>query len=1079
MTGEGAPLAGLHVSGRFAELEDALCERVLELRRGRPLIPLTIVVGSAAVRTHVGDLLVRRLGAVANVTVVTLARLANDLVARAEGAPPPTLAGLARERFLRRLVRDHADHLEYLGTVRERPHFAQALAATFADLREARVEPEAPWAEALVSVAGPQADRVRAKTADLGRLYRAYCQLLDARGLRDEAAVLASAARAAAGESPGKAVVYGIYDLNQAQEAFVGALISAGADVFEPLPRGAGRLNEALPDLARAAGLLERRLATPTASSDLDRVAAVWRDGAASTGESLGLAGDRSLAIASVADERAESREAVRAVIAAAQQGAPLWDCAVVAPHADDVERMAAALGAAGLPIACRRPDRSSGPRLLLRLADCLAPPAGEPFARRAVVDLMATAPLRHIETRPSEVALWLDEARQAGVVSGLSQWTERLRRRRRGHETRLAALRSAADRPEADAADDGAIDELQTVTLRLASARSLEAALDALARACAPLPARASWAGWAEALATILGTLFESPASDAARDAAERLHGLGVVDEEVDVAEAATAARELVAGARVQAGRVGRDGVAVLTPVEMRGLSFSTVVFTGLAEGGFPARGRSDPLLGDAERQRVAKACHARLPLTEQRAAEELILFAFSCEAARDRLHLLVPHSDAATGRPRLPSRLVLRLASLAAARPVGLESFLGGKSLAPVWRRYSGAVAASADDTVWVDERERDAAALLGLSRSGDHAAAREYLSAVLADPADVARRLGAWGASRGSEPGAWDGLLGHQAQRALAARHPFATEMHPTRLERYIDCPFAFLLRDVLGLEVPDEPNDTLEMDNREYGLLAHDILHRAYERVITDDLDLGGALEAVVEAWESCCAEAERSGVTGAALSWRVKREMLREDLLETVRRDPAFAGSGLRPIGLEWRFGESQGRPVVLELDDGRNVRFAGRLDRIDATTSRACVIDYKTGAGTTEKSRIKDRLSVQLPVYQLAVRQSGDQSYAVITSLYRSITRRGGFDDQPLPQDEASAAARLRGLVGHAVELVDAGMFPRTTRGRCDYCDLGYACGFSAWARARKRQHAALERVRDLQGPLTGDDDVS
>ncbi|MBE3034610.1 MAG: hypothetical protein IMZ74_15625, partial [Actinobacteria bacterium] len=92
------------MSGRFPELEDALCERVRELRRGRPLAPLTVVVGSSNVRTRVGDLLVRRLGAVANVSVVTLGRLAADLVAAVRGAPQPTLAGLARERLLRRLI---------------------------------------------------------------------------------------------------------------------------------------------------------------------------------------------------------------------------------------------------------------------------------------------------------------------------------------------------------------------------------------------------------------------------------------------------------------------------------------------------------------------------------------------------------------------------------------------------------------------------------------------------------------------------------------------------------------------------------------------------------------------------------------------------------------------------------------------------------------------------------------------------------------------------------------------------------------------------------------------------------------
>jgi RecB family exonuclease len=1134
MTGEGQPQRGLHVSGRFAELEVALCERVLELRRSRPLAPLTIVVGSAAVRTHVGDLLVRRLRAVANVNVVSFTRLAGDLVARERGAPPATLAGLARERFLRRLIRQYGDELGYFGTKRrerdgretpaayELPHFARALAATFADLREAGIGPQASWAEAVPPVGGFVDVRSRAKAADLDRLYRAYCHDLDARGLLDGAAVFAAAAQVApAARGLGKTILYGIYDVNEVQQALVGALLAGGADVFEPLPREARRLNAAMLGAARAAGLAERDVAAPDVDTDLRRVAAVWRDQAAgsaapsagppgaptgaaagesrdespspSPGEPLGappaspsgpsltFVGDTTLIVASVTDERAETREALRAVVAAAEGGASLWDCAIVVPHGDDVERVAAALVAADLPVACRRPDRSPGPRLLLRLADCLVPLAGEPFARRAVVDLLAAAPLRHTEASPVEMALWLDEARQAGVVSGVEQWAERLGRRRRGLESRLADLNSHALEPEGD--DDETDDKVEALRLRLGATRGLEAAAGALARARGGLPQRASWSAWADALAAVTDALFEPPACDSARDCAGGLRGLAVVDEEVDVAEAVAAVRELLASAALPTGRVGRDGVAVLTPLELRGLSFNTVVFTGLAEGGFPARGRPDPILGDAERQRVAKTLQVRLPLAEQRADETLLLFAFACEAARDRLVLLTPRTDAATGRPRLPSRLLLKLASLAAGRPVGLDEFVHGGPLKPVWLHRGGGVPRFADDTVWVDARERDTAALLCLSERGGGgagvaaaaraAAAREYLSAVLADSGAAERRIGAWQAARSDVPGAWDGLLGGEARAALAERHPFfAAEMHPTRLERYIDCPFAFLLRDVLRLDAPDEPNDTLEMDAREFGTLAHTILFETYERVIAEGLPLAGALSAVDAAWQSCCADAERRGVTGAALSWEVRRDMLHEDLRESVRRDPVFTFDDWRPVNVEWRFGESHDRPVVLDLGDGRQVRFAGRVDRVDATPAGACVIDYKTGAGNAEKGRIKDGLSVQLPVYQLAVRQAGDGGVAAVASLYRSITRRGSFGDLPLLQDEETSAARLGDLVRAAAELVDAGMFPRTARGRCDYCDVSYACGVSSWARDLKRRHEMLAPVRALQGSV-------
>jgi RecB family exonuclease len=563
----------------------------------------------------------------------------------------------------------------------------------------------------------------------------------------------------------------------------------------------------------------------------------------------------------------------------------------------------------------------------------------------------------------------------------------------------------------------------------------------------------------------------------------AGRLLALAVLGEQVDLRTAVDALRELLASESTGEGRVGRDGVAVLTPLELRGLSFSTLVFTGLAEGGFPVRARPDPILGDAARRAVAERLGVRLPLAEDRDAESRLLFGFACEAARDRLLLVAPRTDAATGRPRLPSRLLLRLASLAAGTPVGLETFLSGRPLLPVWRHVGGAPS-FADGVVWIDAGERDAAALLSLSGIGRRAAARAYLSGVLEAPDAAERRLGAWRASRSHSVGAWDGLLGDEARAELAKRHPFSAELHPTGLERYVTCPFTFLLRSVFRLSAPEEPGDSLEMDAMEFGSLAHAILEDTYREVIAGRLEADDALAAVAAAWEVRCAEAESGGVTGAALAWEVRRDVLLADLREAVRRDPVFTTDGGRPLGVEWRFGDRHGNPVTLELDDGRVVRFSGRLDRVDVTASGARVVDYKTGAGGTEKQRLKDGLSVQLPVYQLAVRQGwrdlapGSDAPAVVSPFYRLVTRRGEFEDLPLAVDEEGAQARLRSLVSGALALVDAGLFPRTTGGRCQYCDVSYACGVSEWARERKREDDALAPVATLQRPVPqGDSD--
>jgi len=194
----------------------------------------------------------------------------------------------------------------------------------------------------------------------------------------------------------------------------------------------------------------------------------------------------------------------------------------------------------------------------------------------------------------------------------------------------------------------------------------------------------------------------------------------------------------------------------------------------------------------------------------------------------------------------------------------------------------------------------------------------------------------------------------------------------------------------------------------------------------------------------------------------------------------VRRDPVFAHGDGRPVGVEWRFGEAAERPVSLELPDGQVVRFAGRLDRVDATSGGARIVDYKTGKGGTEKQRLKNGLGVQLPVYQLAVRQAGGGDYGEISCLYRLVTRRGGFEELPLPDGEEAAGRRLRDLVAQAVALVDAGLFPRSTAGRCEYCDFGYACGVTGWTRARKREHELLADLVSLQrhGPKEASNDA-
>ena len=188
-------------------------------------------------------------------------------------------------------------------------------------------------------------------------LYRAYCAELDARGLLDGAGLQRAAAGLLAGEPlVGAVVLFGLYDVNQAQEALVRALLAAGADVFVPAP--AGRVAEGHPvfEVARELGLPARALGAAPAQSDRDMVRAVWAERCAGGGVR------RRRQPADRVGLRRARRGCVRRRAPCSRRcrtGASARDCAVVVPHGDDVEQAAAALRDAGLPVACRLPERS------------------------------------------------------------------------------------------------------------------------------------------------------------------------------------------------------------------------------------------------------------------------------------------------------------------------------------------------------------------------------------------------------------------------------------------------------------------------------------------------------------------------------------------------------------------------------------------------------------------------------------------------------------------------------------------------------------------------------------------------
>ena len=1088
-------------SGTFDELETALVAEVRRRKEPDPFALLTVVTGSSLVANHLARILARSLGAYVNVRLTSIHDLARQLAAEAlarlgwREAP-----ALARERLVVRLLRTRGPD-GYFAPVATMPGLPAALARSLNDLREACVRPEQ-----VIELAGQ--GNTAAKMGAVGAIYAEYVRALQEARLADDAELYAWAvARQAVDPWPAEEplFLYGLYDLPEMQRRLLASLRERIAHSFEPaVPNGSDTLAPILGGSARPCLQAEPALQRRAQSSSLERVVtALNADSSVVASTEAGedappvaareIAGaerppnDGSLALVSVPDEAAQRSAVAREIMARVSSGVAMYAIGVVVVGERQRAAVAATLEAAGIRVALQRRGTNVRAKALRALLDCLVPANGEVFQRTAVLELAASEGVSGAAARAAEFARWDRLSRRARVVARASQWVERLaaeQHRLAWQRGRLSVEGTPADLAENDREQE-ALASLVTFVERL---------IDLSRR----FPASGSWSTFVAALLDVAGDLDDGESNDQSGDldtdqalqAVRALAALDAVEDRVARGEFAAVARRALDAVVERRGAVGRDGVAILSPHEVRGLAFDTLIICDLAEGGFPGRVPSDPILLDDERERLSAGGDVYLETASGRESQAASLLALALQAARQRAVLIFPRLEASTGKPRLPSRLLLAVASACVGSPVGFAALdqagaLGGlvqrlptTAVPPLasggdeGRGLSAASAAAGGVALEaaVDEREFDLIALLAFGGGRRDEATQAYVDR-LVGASRAARLRAAREAPHLAYLTAHDGRVA-PARAAAVTEAVFAGPLSPSALQTYLTCPFAFLARYVLGFALIDEPADSGEMEPADYGELAHAILRDVY-RLVAEQPAMTAAEAAVAldQVADGACRGAEAEGVTGYPLSWSVKRRQLVRDLKESLARDPCWE-DGLWPALLEWRFGDSE--EVTPQLAVGtRNVRFAGRVDRIDRSADGTCVrlIDYKTGKGDTERDQLRKHINVQLPVYRLAagLLQPPPRS---IACEFRLVSRKGRFASLPMTGDETAVTADLMRVMQVVTEALSAGLFPRwrTDERRCSHCDLHDGCDATRWSFLLKQDgDAALAKLRRLK----------
>ncbi|MDQ3350621.1 MAG: PD-(D/E)XK nuclease family protein [Actinomycetota bacterium] len=789
--------------------------------------------------------------------------------------------------------------------------------------------------------------------------------------------------------------------------------------------------------------------------------------------------------LVSVTDADDEVREVISSIWGLAADGVALHRVAIVYPTSTPYLRtLRAQLTGAGMeysgPSPQRLADTVTGSVLLAALE------LDESNWRRdRVMALVASGPLRHGEgwARPTA---WERCSREAGVVAGRDDWDDKLARLARRFARKADKARAAAEHSERqEDRSAGVVEAGPYVAGRLeADAAEAESLREFVVNLGALLDGVTSAVGWtarataaAEMVEALLGGANrrtnwppdQQVAHDRVLDALARLHQLDAIEPTAGKEVFVRAVEAELDAAAPRAGRFG-TGVTLVPLAAAAGVDVDAVFVVGMAEGLCPRARSENALLSET----IAIAARGEVPTpTERLHAQHRTLLAALSSAPASMRTMSYSRGDLRSSRHHLPSRWLLASAA-----------------------ELTGGDVVSGDlDKVGPDVLTAVASFAARLHSPSEPASESEHDLSVVAASSDpehhpsvgVAGRAIAARSARQSEAFTeWDGnLAGHLVPSPAGETIP----MSPTRLEEWATCGLRYFFHHVLGLTERDDPERIIELGALDKGSALHETLERfVAEALATGEVPAPGAAWSVAqrrrlhEIGTAVFDDLERDGRTGRMLLWSRRRWALHVALDGFLGVDDARrALTGATPAAVEAGFGLDGAAPVSLALDDGRQLLFRGRIDRVDTGTGgRTIVYDYKTGRGTKYDALrkagadpVQGGAVLQPAIYAEAARR--DPGVQQVDAAFWLIEKPAKDAIVSVTLDDA-ARRRFIDVATAIVDGIEAGSFPavpgewntwRRTHEACTYCDFNTVCPVDRGEQAEAKSEA-VEPVRRM-----------
>jgi ATP-dependent helicase/nuclease subunit B len=490
----------------------------------------------------------------------------------------------------------------------------------------------------------------------------------------------------------------------------------------------------------------------------------------------------------------------------------------------------------------------------------------------------------------------------------------------------------------------------------------------------------------------------------------------------------------------------IAQPGIYCGDLMDARGLQFDGLILLGLVDGEFPASRVENALFRNKQKRALNQKAGAQL-FAESGAdlAEEKFLLYLLTSRVSQRLLITYPEANH-RGRALPVSSFIDELLSIGQKTGAVAWEIIPTSQIIP----ESEAIASTGDllQVILSGKAENQSAAIL--AKLADQT---QLTDALDRRNTEQSRLLGA---------GIYNGVC--PADRSYPDF--LKTPVTATKLQRYIDCPFAYLCDQIWRINVPDEPQ--IGLDPLATGILIHKTLEAFVKKfqetaarpwpdflAAVDDVFLDNLIAGIAAYFRP-----QMNFVPG--MLWEQIFSDLRNGLKKFIETERQFGATGFAPVKTEQQF-TLQDEELIIGENPAIQVVLKGKVDRIDqdANGGRFLVIDYKRSGGTIMDivKGVQNGRQFQIPLYLLMV-AADSPSVKIGGAFYYSFNdgkrTRGFLVESEFGRTPSLSHAELDNLLAEARQRVAAtleqiyhGNFSLALRndnhcrvGRCEFSDI-------------------------------------